>query len=62
MEVTWTGVSCSQVEKATHPQGGLKLGKIRHLVVDRRLVEKATHPQGGLKRGLPELRDRGPPG
>jgi len=38
------------VEKATHPQGGLKPGERGEVVMGGRRVEKATHPQGGLKR------------
>ena len=38
------------VEKATHPQGGLKRDNLPGaLDVARPEVEKATHPQGGLK-------------
>jgi len=37
------------VEKATHPQGGLKRVRNGQDALHP-LVEKATHPQGGLKR------------
>jgi len=36
------------VEKATHPQGGLKQ-QLSAPDARARAVEKATHPQGGLK-------------
>jgi len=40
----------TMVEKATHPQGGLKLENVPKVSCQRvRRVEKATHPQGGLK-------------
>jgi len=39
----------ADVEKATHPQGGLKQMWVRPSDLEDFEVEKATHPQGGLK-------------